>query len=146
MFMKWFSLEGRASRKEWWIVTAVAVSASIIVGILVSFWIIASVLTVFRGDLISVLAGLLFVMVIFLGIFAAYYATSIRRYHDRGKSGWWILIALIPVIGGVWQFVELGFLESMNENNPYGINPVSTEEKPAHRVTVGDLASQSAAH
>lgn len=35
-----------------------------------------------------------------------------KRWHDRGKSGWWTLIALIPFgIGWIWAMIELGFLE-----------------------------------
>lgn len=32
-------------------------------------------------------------------------AVGIRRMHDIGKSGWWILINLVPIIGGIWFIV-----------------------------------------
>ncbi|WP_302065948.1 DUF805 domain-containing protein [uncultured Duncaniella sp.] len=32
-------------------------------------------------------------------------AVGIRRMHDIGKSGWWMLICLIPLIGGIWFIV-----------------------------------------
>lgn len=32
-------------------------------------------------------------------------AIGIRRMHDIGKSGWWILINLVPLIGGIWFIV-----------------------------------------
>lgn len=36
-----------------------------------------------------------------------YLAATVRRLHDVGKSGWFLLLILIPVIGWVWLFVEL---------------------------------------
>ena len=33
-------------------------------------------------------------------------AVSVKRWHDRDKSGWWILIGLVPLIGSIWQFIE----------------------------------------
>jgi len=39
-------------------------------------------------------------------------ATQIRRWHDRGKSGFWCLINLAPFIGPLWAFIELGFFPS----------------------------------
>ena len=38
------------------------------------------------------------------------YAVTTKRWHDRGKSGWWSLIVLVPIIGGLWSLIELGFL------------------------------------
>lgn len=46
-----------------------------------------------------------------------------KRYHDRGKSAWWILICLIPIIGGIWQFIELGLLRGDDGTNDYGADP-----------------------
>ncbi len=47
-----------------------------------------------------------------------------KRWHDRGKSGWWSLIGLIPVIGGLWMLIELGFLKGTGGANQYGADPV----------------------
>jgi hypothetical protein len=41
----------------------------------------------------------------------------IKRFHDRDKSGWWVLIGLIPIIGAIWLLIVLGFL-----NGPPGPN------------------------
>lgn len=38
-------------------------------------------------------------------------AVAIKRLRDRGKSGWWVLAVLIPLIGPLWLLVELGFLK-----------------------------------
>ena len=51
-------------------------------------------------------------------------AVSIKRWHDRGKSGWWMLIFLIPIIGWIWGFVELGIIEGTRGPNEYGPDPL----------------------
>ena len=49
------------------------------------------------------------------------YAICTKRWHDRGKSGWWSLIALVPLIGALWFFIELGFLGGNEGANQYGV-------------------------
>lgn len=48
------------------------------------------------------------------------YAIATKRWHDRGKSGWWSLIVLLPIIGGLWALIELGFLPGEEGVNAYG--------------------------
>ena len=48
------------------------------------------------------------------------YAISTKRWHDRGKSGWWALIVLIPIVGGLWALIEQGFLGGDEGANDYG--------------------------
>ena len=49
-------------------------------------------------------------------------AVTIRRLHDIGKSGWWLLISLIPIIGGIWLLVLTCF-DGQPHENQYGPNP-----------------------
>ena len=49
-------------------------------------------------------------------------AVGVRRLHDIGKSGWMMLISLIPLIGGIWLLV-LMVTDSNPEENEYGPNP-----------------------
>lgn len=49
-------------------------------------------------------------------------AVVVRRLHDIGKSGWMILITLIPIVGGIWLLV-LMMLDSSPGDNEYGPNP-----------------------
>ena len=73
------------------------------------------------------------------------FAVSVRRYHDRDKSGWWMLIALIPYIGAIWQLVELGILEGTEGANRYdgatAATPASSPEP--QKVTVGDMMANA---
>jgi uncharacterized membrane protein YhaH (DUF805 family) len=45
-----------------------------------------------------------------------------RRLHDTGKRGWWILLALIPVVGAIALLILLA-QNSDRDGNSYGPNP-----------------------
>lgn len=47
-------------------------------------------------------------------------AVSVKRWHDRDKSGWWVLINVVPLIGMVWTLVENGLLPGTRGRNRYG--------------------------
>src|SRR6266850_562223 len=49
---------------------------------------------------------------------------QIKRWHDRDKSGWWVLINLIPCIGGIWALIECGFLKGTAGENRFGLDPL----------------------
>lgn len=49
-------------------------------------------------------------------------AVSVRRLHDTGRSGWWLLIALIPLIGAIVLLV-FTVQDSHSGANSYGPNP-----------------------
>ena len=74
-----------------------------------------------RG-LLSVLAAL-FLIVGYIALIWVSFALPIKRWHDRDKSGWWILITFIPIIGAVWAFVENGCLRGTEGPNRYGDDP-----------------------
>ena len=57
-------------------------------------------------------------IVVALGLYPTY-ALYTKRWHDRGKSGWWSLIGLIPFVG-FWMVIELGFLGGDEYQNDYG--------------------------
>jgi len=49
-------------------------------------------------------------------------AVSIKRYHDRGKSGWWVLLFLIPMVA-LFVLIELGLFEGTRGTNRFGSSP-----------------------
>ena len=51
-------------------------------------------------------------------------AVAIKLYHDRNKSGWWVLIVFVPIIGGLWYLIECGFLRGTPGPNNYGPDPL----------------------
>jgi uncharacterized membrane protein YhaH (DUF805 family) len=51
-------------------------------------------------------------------------AVSIKRAHDRGRSGWFILLFLVPIVS-LWPLIELMFLPGTSGNNSYGADPAT---------------------
>jgi uncharacterized membrane protein YhaH (DUF805 family) len=49
---------------------------------------------------------------------------QIKRWHDRDKSGWWVLINFIPILGGLWSLIECGFVKGTNGKNRFGPDPL----------------------
>ncbi len=71
--------------------------------------------------IIAVTAGI----VLFLFIFWTSLAVGAKRCHDRGRSGWFQLISLIPFIGSLWLLVELGILKGKEGENRFGSDPLA---------------------
>lgn len=65
------------------------------------------------------IAEVLYLIVLFVAILAAI-TNSITRFHDKGKSGWWILMGFIPIFGTLYLLVSLGFLSGEKQSNAYG--------------------------
>ena len=107
---------GRARRKEYWIF-------SLINNIIIFFLYILQIVT------IESTLWLIFPIILFLyamAVFLPGLAVNIRRLHDVGKSGWWYLIYLIPIIGAIWLTV-LMCLDSEPGENQWGENPKEIE-------------------
>jgi len=68
------------------------------------------------------LLGVLAVTVVTLWVSIA---TDVRRFHDRDKSGWWVFILLVPVVGPVWLLIECGFLPGTPGPNRFGPDPLA---------------------
>ena len=104
---KYAEFNGRARRAEYWYFFLFNIIISIVLGI------VSSII----GDKSGVLGGLygLAVLIPVIGV-------GIRRLHDIGKSGWMLLISLIPLIGWIWILVLLA-TDSNPGDNQYGPNP-----------------------
>lgn len=50
-------------------------------------------------------------------------AVAVRRLHDTGRTGWWILVVLIPVIG-FFVFLYFMIIEGEPGDNEYGRDPI----------------------
>ncbi|MEW2070889.1 DUF805 domain-containing protein [Streptomyces sp. NPDC007346] len=95
---------GRARRKEYWMFA------------LVNF-VIAIVLSIIGA---AIGTDILY-YVYLLAVLIPSLAVGVRRLHDTGRSGWWLLIAL-TLIGGIVLIVFLAS-EGKQEPNQYGANP-----------------------
>ncbi len=56
-------------------------------------------------------------------------AVSDRRLHDTNRSGWWLLIGLIPLIGGIVLLVFM-VQDGQSGENQYGPDPKLMEHSP----------------
>ncbi|HOO24863.1 MAG TPA: DUF805 domain-containing protein [Paludibacteraceae bacterium] len=103
---------GRARRKEYWMFVLFNMIFAIVAMILDNVLGIAM-----EGIGYGPLYGLYALAMLIPGL-----AVAVRRLHDVGKSGWMILIALIPLIGLIWLLV-LMVTDSNAGENQYGQNP-----------------------
>jgi uncharacterized membrane protein YhaH (DUF805 family) len=110
-FRKYADFSGRATRSEYWWFYLVTIAVSILISIL------ESILNIPFG-LISVIYGLVSVIPTL--------ALLVRRLHDTGKSGWFLLILVIPFLG-IILFVISIFTDSTPGANKYGPNPKGIE-------------------
>lgn len=105
---------GRSRRKEFWFF----VLFNFIIGF--TLGIVDTMLGIGFG--VGLLSGLYFLGVLVPGI-----AVSVRRLHDTGRSGWWILVGFVPVLGLV--IFILMVLDSQPGDNEYGPNPKGVGER-----------------
>src|SRR5688572_1792723 len=108
-----FSFSGRVGRAQYWLGSFVQAAMA---GL---SWV--CLLTGLRNDSITLLS-----VHVIIGPVVLWMALAVmtKRYHDRGKSAWWILIAFVPVVGGIWQLIELGLLRGDVGSNDYGPDPL----------------------
>jgi len=64
-------------------------------------------------------SGILIILSFYPGI-----AGTIKRAHDRNRSGWFILLSIIPFVN-IWVTIELNFLKGTSGDNDYGVDPLS---------------------
>lgn len=131
---RYADFQGRASRSEFWLFFLFCVGVSVLAGILsggsMAWW---SWGLGWRhhhgmhwGGPFSGVFGLAHT-IFTLYVFVPSLAVTVRRLHDTGKSGWWLLLWLIPAAG---QLVLLIFmlLSSEPATNRFGPPPLETDE------------------
>ena len=105
-----FSFNGRINRTKYWL-------TYLILGIVPIFVIL--LFAAISSELAIVLYIVYAVIVIWPSL-----AITAKRWHDRDKSAWWILIGFIPIIGALWSLIELGFLKGTDGENRFGPEPL----------------------
>jgi uncharacterized membrane protein YhaH (DUF805 family) len=101
----YFNFSGRARRKEYWMYNLIYFLLSLIAVVID---------TVLGNEIVTTLFLLLH--------FIPSLSITFRRLHDSGKSAWWLLLGLIPLVGSI---IILVFLCMAGEDveNKYGDNP-----------------------
>ncbi|WP_176048929.1 DUF805 domain-containing protein [Burkholderia sp. BCC1644] len=111
---KYATFEGRARRAEYWYFTLVSVILSIVVQIIGAGG--------RDGGLITLLL-LGIICLVSLALIIPGIAVSVRRLHDTGRSGWFLLIALIPIVGGILLLVWM-CSRGTDGPNRFGADPI----------------------
>jgi putative ABC transporter len=116
------TFSGRARRKEYWMFFLISALISIVLTLLDIL--LGTYSVEYEAGLFSGLYSLL--------ILIPSIAVVVRRLHDTDRSGWWILISLIPLIGVIVLFVFI-CLDSQPGTNRFGANPkeASSQTLPA---------------
>jgi len=117
---KYTIFTGRTSRKEYWmfiifnfLISGIAILIDNLIG------------TTIQTDYgVTLPYGYIYMLYV-LAVIIPSIAVSVRRLHDVGKSGWFMLLVLIPVIGSIW-FIVFMLSNSNKGDNKYGANPKET--------------------
>lgn len=112
VFENYANFNGRARRSEYWYFALASGIISIVLTI------IDKVAGTTFGIAETGIIGGLYSLLVLLPSFAV----GVRRLHDVGKSGWFTLIILIPIIGAIWLLI-LACTEGDHGTNAYGPDP-----------------------
>jgi uncharacterized membrane protein YhaH (DUF805 family) len=108
---RYVDFSGRASRSQFWLFVLFYVII-IIIAVVIDILVFNSL----EGGI-----GVLQLLVVLIHLIPSI-AISVRRLHDTDRSGWWIFISLVPLIGSIWLIV-LYCLDGTQGNNRFGPRP-----------------------
>ena len=121
-----FSFNGRINRAKFWLGTVCLIVVYVILAIISS--VTMAPMTVSQSGQVQGggmgIVGII-VLIIYIAMIWPSVALGVKRFHDRDKSGWWVLISLVPIIGGLWYLIECGFLECTKGPNKFGPDPLA---------------------
>lgn len=107
----YFDLRGRVSRRQFWLHGVLA---------LVGVALVAHALL----DIARVPSQTAQLLVNLLLLWPAL-AVSVKRWHDRDRSGWWVLLNLLPLLGWLWALLDNGLVPGTRGANRYGEDPLA---------------------
>lgn len=133
-----FSSQGRINRGRFWFGVLLQLGGMAIVAMLtVILWqLIPGTVDDQGGFQVNGVTAIPYLALIFGSIVAVIWSgicLNVKRYHDRGKSGLWMLVVLIPFVGGLWNLIETGFLSGATGPNKFG--PDASQNNSAYAVT-----------
>lgn len=112
-FSRLLSFQGRAKRKEYWLVT---------LGITLLMFPVMIVQVIAEENPEFALLGVCLYVVCWIPVAYVSVALSVRRLHDLGRNGWLVLLNFLPILNVV-LCIYLGFFKGQEQDNPYGPNP-----------------------
>ena len=111
---KYAVFDGRARRKEYWMFCLVSILVSLAIGFASGF--VGGMLGLSESVITMLALGYT------LAVLIPSLAVAVRRLHDTGRSGWWLLIVLVPLVGAIVLLV-FSVQDSEPGANSYGKNP-----------------------
>jgi uncharacterized membrane protein YhaH (DUF805 family) len=108
-----FSPTGRINRRAWWFHKALMALGIATLVILQT----VHVLVIFAGMMPFLLIGMIWSSVVI----------EVKRWHDLDRSGWWMLVDLVPFLGPLYSFAMLGFVPGRLVANRFGPPPSPTQ-------------------
>ncbi|TRW50380.1 DUF805 domain-containing protein [Aliidiomarina halalkaliphila] len=120
VFRKYTVFTGRSRRAEYWWFILINMIIAFILGFIDGF---SGTFNEQFG--LGLLSGIYMLVILIPSI-----AVAIRRLHDTGRSGWWMLILFVPLIGGL-VFLVFMLLPSEAGENKWGPNPIEQGAQPA---------------
>ena len=109
---RYAEFSGRSRRKEYWMFFLLCLVVALVIGFVEGMLGLSGMIGPY-GPLSTLFL---------LAILVPSIAVGIRRLHDTGRSGWWILIAFVPIVGGLILLVFY-VLEGNRGPNEYGPDP-----------------------
>ena len=109
---KFATFSGRSRRKEYWYFTLVYLIIEVVLAVIDMATGLFS-----QSTGIGVLSGIFALAMILPSL-----SVTVRRLHDTGRSGWWLLIGLIPLLGAIVLLVFM-ILDGEPGSNRFGDNP-----------------------
>ena len=116
VFRQYADFKGRARRAEYWYF-------SLFNFLLVLIGEFLATLIIFTTQNVvgtAICMGIIYLY--YLAAFIPTIAVNVRRLHDIGRSGWWLLISIIPIIGAIVLLI-FTCTDSQKEENKWGISP-----------------------
>ena len=124
-FVKWLDYDSRSSRSEYWWATLIVNIGSNIVGGVIGF-VVGFVLSLFGASLdVSNIVLLIIILPLVVFLVIASFALSVRRLHDVGRSGWWLLLSLTII--GIPILLFWYCTKGKEEINNFGADPLAQE-------------------
>ena len=127
---QYVDFSGRARRREYWMFVLVNVVIVIVLSLIDTllgtggFRATSGGGSFYAANSLGLLSGLYTLAVLLPSI-----AVTVRRLHDTDRTGWWILLGFIPIIGGIVLLVFY-VLEGTRGPNRYGPDPKATTRRP----------------
>ena len=118
---RYADFSGRSRRKEYWMFFLLNLIVAVVLNILLG----GAMLSGGEDGAIGGVGALL-IVVYALATFIPGLAVTVRRFHDQDKSGWMVLLALIPLVGGLIMLVFM-CLEGTRGPNRFGNDPKAAD-------------------